>query len=90
VAEVQPPRTDRLNLRTTQGTCEGDRPARCSIGTLEVGESATITATVAAGAPGRNTNRVAAVTSTGDPNLTNNVAAATLTVVRPASPRFTG
>jgi uncharacterized repeat protein (TIGR01451 family) len=89
-AEVQPPGTNRLDLRSTQGTCAGDRPARCSLGTLDVGERAVITVEVPAGAPGRRTNRVAAVTSTGDPNLANNAAAATLTVLPPARPRFTG
>jgi len=90
VAELQPRRTERLSLRPSQGRCQGDRPARCALGTLDVGERATITVTVAAGAPGRSVNRVAAASSTGDPVLADNVAAAALTVLRPARPRYTG
>src|SRR5262249_43759559 len=89
-AEVQAAGSRPLDLKSTKGTCEGDRPARCTIGTLDVGQRAVITVTVPAGAPGRLTNRVAAVSSTGDPNLRNNAAAATLTVRRPATPRVTG
>jgi uncharacterized protein DUF11 len=76
------------------GSARPRRPRRPAASTcarsLNVGDKATITVTVPAGTPGRHTNRVAAVSSTGDPNLNNNAAAATLTVRRPAVPRFTG
>lgn len=93
VAELRAPGTQRLTLHSTQGTCVGDRPARCSIGKLGAGEQATITTTVKAGAPGMATNRVGVVSSVNDPNLANNAAAATLTVRSPAAtrpPRVTG
>ena len=90
VAEVRPRGTDPLTLRSSQGSCAGDRPARCSVGTLASGDSATITATVDAGAPGRHVNHVAAVSSSNDPNLTNNAARATLTVLRGPIPGVTG
>lgn len=82
LAELRAPGTRRLDLRASQGTCAGDRPARCAIGTLDVGERATVTATVRAGAAGTTTNRVGAVSSTNDPNLANNSASATLNVRR--------
>ncbi|HWK29231.1 MAG TPA: DUF11 domain-containing protein [Solirubrobacter sp.] len=90
VAEVRPRGTTPLKLRPSQGSCAGDRPVRCALGTLGVGDSATITATVAAGAPGRHANHVAAVTSTRDPRLANNAARATVTVSRRAAPGVTG
>jgi hypothetical protein len=85
-AELRAPGTERLTLRTSQGTCDGDRPARCSLGTLKVGARATITTTVAAPAPGLTTNRVGVTSSTNDPNLSNNAASATLRVLSPAAP----
>jgi hypothetical protein len=89
-AEVQPQGTQRLDIHSSQGSCQGKRPARCSIGTLGAGRRATITVEVPAGVAGRHVNRVAAVSSTRDPVLANNAAAATLTVLRPLTPRFTG
>ncbi|WP_445152686.1 DUF11 domain-containing protein [Baekduia sp. Peel2402] len=85
-AELRAPGTTPLKLKSTQGTCVGDRPARCTIGTLDPGEHATITATVRAGAPGTTVNRVGATSSTNDPNLDNNAASATLAVRSPVSP----
>jgi uncharacterized repeat protein (TIGR01451 family) len=93
VAEMRAPGTRVLRLRSTKGKCVGDRPARCSVGTLGVGDKVTITTTVPAGSPGTSTNRVGAVSSVNDPNLNNNAASATL-AVRSASatrpPRVTG
>ena len=80
--EVRAAGTGPLKLHTTRGKCEDDRPARCSIGTLRPDQRAVITATGNAGARGRETNRVAVVSSTGDPDLSDNVAHATLLVSR--------
>lgn len=91
VAEMRAPGTQRLRLRSTRGRCVGDRPARCSVGRLGVGQQATITATVRAGTPGTTVNRVGVVSSTDDPDLSNNVASARLSVRAPARrPRVTG
>ena len=86
--EVRAAGTGPLKLHTTRGKCEDGRPARCSIGTLRPNQRAVITATGTAGARGRKTNRVAVVSSTGDPDLSDNVAHATLLVSR--APRVTG
>lgn len=91
LAELRAPGTQRLRIVSSHGRCVGDRPARCSIGKLNPGERATITATVRAGRRGVTTNRVGAVSSTNDPNLRNNAASASLSVRRPAGPpRVTG
>ena len=88
-AELRPPTLEKLNLHTTRGTCRGDRPARCSIGTLAPGQSAVITVTTRATGVGVKINEVAVSSSSSDPNLANNVAAARLTVIR-VRPVFTG
>ena len=88
-AELRPPTLEKLNLHTTRGTCRGDRPARCSIGTLAPGQSAVITVTTRAKGVGVKTNEVAVSSSSSDPNLSNNTAAARLTVIR-VRPVFTG
>ena len=88
-AELRPPSLEKLKLHTTRGTCRGDRPARCSIGTLAPGQSAVITVTTRARGVGVRTNEVAVSSSSNDPNLANNVAAARLTVIR-VRPVFTG
>ncbi|WP_027005393.1 DUF11 domain-containing protein [Conexibacter woesei] len=86
VAELRAPGTRRLRLHVTpNGSCVGDRPARCSIGTLAVGATATITATVTAQGPGIAVNRVGVASSVGDPNMDNNTASAALVVRAPAA-----
>ncbi|MBF6620307.1 MAG: DUF11 domain-containing protein [Patulibacter sp.] len=93
VAEMRAPGTQRLRLRSTRGRCVGDRPARCRVGRLGVGQQVTITATVRVSKPGVTVNRVGVVSSTDDPNLRNNTASATLSVRSPAKlrpPRVTG
>jgi uncharacterized repeat protein (TIGR01451 family) len=87
-AELSPPSQRRLSISTTRGTCRGDRPARCAIGTLAPGQRATITvSTTARAVPGVVVNRVAVASSSRDPVLANNIDAARLVVIRP---QFTG
>ena len=89
-AELNPASDRRLDIDTTRGTCVGTRPAACRIGTLDVGQSATITVRTTAGEPGRVVNRVAVLSSVGDPNLHNNRAVASLVVRRSLLPAVTG
>lgn len=90
VAELAPRGTTQLAPRTTQGTCSGDRPANCRIGTLAAGARAVITVTTRAPSVGSYTNSVSALTSTNDPDLSDNIDSATLLVRRAAAPRYTG
>jgi uncharacterized repeat protein (TIGR01451 family) len=90
VSELRPRNSETLRLRTTRGTCRGDRPASCDIGMLADGQRAVITVTTAAGDPGRSVNRVAVGSGSNDPDLGNNVADAALIVLPPTAPRFTG
>ncbi|MDA0171654.1 DUF11 domain-containing protein [Solirubrobacter taibaiensis] len=88
--EVRPRNTRELTLSTTRGTCTGTRPASCNIGTLRSGQRAVITVDTVAGDPGQSVNQVAVVSASDDPNLANNLADATLIVLPPTAPRFTG
>lgn len=89
-SELNPRNRRTLDLHTSQGTCRGTRPARCAIGTLEPGDSATMTVDVTASRLGRTRNVVAVASTTDDPNLANNRDAAVVRVLRPQGPRFTG
>jgi uncharacterized repeat protein (TIGR01451 family) len=88
--EVRPRGSQPLRLRTTRGSCTGDRPARCDIGTLQPGRRAVITVDTTAGEPGRTVNEVAVASASDDPDLGDNVADAALIVRPPTAPRFTG
>lgn len=96
VTELSPHGANVLNLHTTKGTCDGTRPASCSLGTLQPGERVTITTDNAPERVGRLINRVATVSSTTDPNTHNNEARARLRVRPPlpehsaTSPAYTG
>ena len=73
-----------VSVTTTRGTCSGTTTVNCAIGTLNVGESATIVLVVRMTAAGRitNTARIGALQS--DQNVgDNNTAAAVVTVAAP-------
>jgi uncharacterized repeat protein (TIGR01451 family) len=96
VADLDARGTRALRVHTTQGACDDRRPVPCRIGTLQPGERAEITATVRPRRVGRVVDRVATVSSTLDPTLTNNLAKATVRVRPPAPesgatlPAYTG
>jgi uncharacterized repeat protein (TIGR01451 family) len=89
VAELSPPSHRRLSISTTRGSCRGDRPAHCAIGTLAPGQRAVITVRTTALDTGVTVNRVAVASSSRDPVLVNNIDSARLAVVR-LRPQFTG
>jgi hypothetical protein len=80
-----------VRVRSSHGRCDTRRrPIVCRVGRIGVGRRVVVTVLARAGRPGTNTNRVAVNAATADPNLRDNRAAATLRVVRPVPPRYTG
>ncbi len=70
---------------TTQGSCNGSGPVNCSLGTINSGQTVTVTINVTApGSPMTLTNQATASSSTFDPDSADN-AATTYTTVRTPS-----
>jgi len=97
VADLDARGVQPLTVRTSQGSCPKRAPAPCLVGTIQPGERVEIVATVRAARVGTTVNRVATVSSTADPDTSNNRAQARVQVKRPAaaesgatSPAFTG
>jgi len=97
VVDIASPPAVPVRVSTTKGTCDPTRREPCVVGTLQPGERAEITAVVRARRVGRVVDRVATVSSTTDPDRSNNRAQARLTVGAPApqpgsgsQPAYTG
>jgi uncharacterized repeat protein (TIGR01451 family) len=97
VIDIASPPARPVRVSTTKGTCDPSRREPCVLGTLRPGERVEITAVVRARRVGRVVDRVATVSSTTDPDRSNNRAQARLTVRAPApqpgsgsQPAYTG
>lgn len=70
---------------TTQGSCSGNGPVNCSLGSLAAGNSAIVTITVTPSSSGQIVNSASVSATETDPDSTNNAASAT-TLIQPAAP----
>ncbi len=80
-----------VSVHTDVGSCHVSLPLVCQLGTLKPGAKAHITVRVRLGTrSSRFTNRSVVGTATYDPNLSNNVARTTITVLPPPPPPPSG
>ncbi|MGO9498350.1 MAG: hypothetical protein ACLQA5_16840 [Solirubrobacteraceae bacterium] len=76
-----------VSVQTEIGKCKTTLPVTCYLGTLKPGQSVHVTVRLRPTRQSRGfTNRAVVGTDTYDPNLTNNVAHATVAVVAPPPP----
>ena len=80
LADPLPDGTSFVSVSTTQGTCTGGVLISCSLGTVPVGSTVTITLVVTAQQPGVLTNTVTVVGKEAESNTANNQATATTLV----------
>ena len=69
-----------VSVSTTLGTCTGTGPVTCTITTLPVGNSATITLTLNANTLGTMSNNATVTSNDPDPNTANNSSTVNVTV----------
>ncbi len=95
---VDPAGTSFVSATSSQGTCSGNGPVDCALGSLAEGATATIVVTVKTSNPGEITDDASVSATTGDPDPSNNSASQSTTVLgaqavageqecRPAVPR---
>lgn len=60
-----------VSAHSTIGTCSGSDPVNCSIGTLNAGQTATITIVVTVGSPSNSCSNSTTITNTATVNSTN-------------------
>lgn len=82
VTDTLPAAVSLLSAKSTRGSCAGGSIVTCSIGSLQSGESATITISARARVPGTATNTANVIATTPDPFAANNTASATTTIGR--------
>ncbi len=75
-----------VSVATTKGTCSGGSVVSCRLGTLAVGESATVTLVVKPAVTGLLLNTVTVVGSEAETNTANNTASASTLVTAPFRP----
>jgi uncharacterized repeat protein (TIGR01451 family) len=85
VTDTLPTGVTFVSAASSQGSCTGTTTVVCTIGTIAVSATATVTIVVQPTASGTITNRVNATSSTQDPTPVNN-ATTTDTVVNPLPP----
>jgi uncharacterized repeat protein (TIGR01451 family) len=87
VTDVLPSSLKLVSTKASQGSCSaaGAR-ITCRLGTLAVGDSATVTVMVRPGRPGLVVNAARVVGNEGDPNPRNNTSSVTTRVVAPFQP----
>jgi uncharacterized membrane protein len=86
VTDVLPLGTIFGSATPSQGSCSGTAAVTCSLGTLNSGATATILLTVTLpSTAGPVANTATVTTSSNDPNLANNTATSTVTVVSSAN-----
>jgi len=68
---------------TTQGSCSGNGPVVCNIGTLANGANAVITITVTPTASGQITNNASVTATEADPDASNNIASLVTVIDNP-------
>jgi uncharacterized repeat protein (TIGR01451 family) len=86
VGDPMPINQTYVSSQTTKGTCTGGAILSCSLGTLQVGESVTITLVTQPTSTGKQTNTATVVGDLPETNLENNTASASVLVVGPHVP----
>jgi uncharacterized repeat protein (TIGR01451 family) len=84
VGDPMPAGNTYVSSQTTKGSCTGGAILSCSLGTLQVGESVTITLVTHPTNTGEQTNTATVVGDLTETSLTNNTATATVLVNGPA------
>jgi hypothetical protein len=86
VTDILPAGTTFSSATPSQGSCSGTTTVTCSLGTLNSGATATILLTVTLpSTAGPVANTATVTTANSDPNLGNNSATSTVTVVASAN-----
>jgi hypothetical protein len=86
VSDPMPAGNTYVSSTTTKGSCTGGATLSCSLGTLQVGESVTITLVTTPTTTGNQTNTAMVVGHLPETTLTNNTASASVLVVGPHKP----
>ena len=86
VADPMPAGNTYVSSTTTKGSCTGGALLTCSLGTLQVGETVTITLVTTPTTTGVQTNVATVVGDLPETTLTNNTASATVLVAGPHTP----
>jgi uncharacterized repeat protein (TIGR01451 family) len=86
VGDPMPINETYVSSQTTKGSCTGGAILSCSLGTLQVGESVTITLVTQPTNTGKQTNTATVVGDLPETNLDNNTASASVLVNGPVIP----
>jgi len=80
VMDALPAGLDRLSVTPSQGSCPGEGPLSCALGTVPAGGQATVTVVVRPTAAGTLVNTATVSSDTADPNPANDTATSETTV----------
>ena len=80
LTDTLPAEVDFVSSNSSQGSCSGTSPITCALGTVQSGDSATVTIVVSPNSPGELINTTTVDSSVADPDPSNNTATATTTV----------
>ncbi|MGA9876623.1 MAG: DUF11 domain-containing protein [Solirubrobacteraceae bacterium] len=75
-----------LSVHTPSGSCQRGQPLKCSLGTLRLGETLTITVVATVERAGHQRNTAKVTSSNRDPNLANNQSSAETDITARARP----
>jgi uncharacterized repeat protein (TIGR01451 family) len=89
VGDPMPAGNTYVSVTTTKGSCTGGAILSCSLGTLQVGETVTITLVTTPTVTGIQTNTATVVGTLAETTLTNNTATATVKVIGNFTPPCT-